>query len=67
MDWQEGLALALGALTAMLLVRRWFRLRNGRKTGKARCGCLAATATPPRGSIVYSARKGERPRILIRS
>ena len=65
-DWQQIVALLIVAVTATLLV--WSRVRRRRfKFGRdTHCGCSAPGATTPKASIVYSARKGEAPRILVK-
>jgi len=66
MDWQEAIALSIVATTAAAFA--WNRLRR-RKFSFQRdthCGCsaTAATSTPP--SITFHARKGERPRVVVK-
>jgi hypothetical protein len=67
MDWQEIIALGIVALTAALFVlARWRRRRTAKLPCDAGCGCGSAV-TPPRESVIYHARKGERPRIIVKS
>ena len=66
MDWQQPTALAIVALSAVLL--GWSRLRRrkfqfGRDT---HCGCSSPSSGAPQSSIVFHARKGETPRILVK-
>ncbi len=66
MDWQQLVALLIVATAAVLLV--WSRLRRrkfqfGRDT---HCGCSSAAGTASRSSIVFHARKGEQPRVLLK-
>ena len=66
MDWQELVALSLVALTASAF--GWSKLRRrpfrfGRDT---HCGCSAPSQTTPQHSIVFHARKGERPRMTLK-
>jgi hypothetical protein len=65
MDWQQLVALLIVATAAVLLA--WGRLRRrkfqfGRDT---HCGCGSPAGTT-RSSIVFHARKGEQPRILLK-
>ena len=66
MDWQQLVALLIVALAAALLI--WSRVRPrkfqfGRDT---HCGCSSPSGTAPKSSIVFHARKGEQPRILVK-
>jgi hypothetical protein len=66
MDWQQPTALAIVALSVALLA--WSRLRRrkfqfGRDT---HCGCSSPAGSAPKSSIVFHARKGETPQILVK-
>lgn len=66
MDWQQPTALAIVALSVALLA--WSRLRRrkfqfGRDT---HCGCSSPAGNAPQSSIVFHARKGETPQILVK-
>jgi hypothetical protein len=66
MDWQQIVALLIVATAAALLI--WSRVRRrkfqfGRDT---HCGCSSPASSAPQSSIVFHARKGERPRILVK-
>jgi hypothetical protein len=66
MDWQEITALAITAVTLALFA--WARLRR-RKFDFRRdthCGCASSTSAG-NGSIVFHARKGERPQVIVRA
>jgi hypothetical protein len=67
MEWQQIVALSLVALTASLMARnaarRW--LRSPLRAHGA-CLCPGSAGQQPPPSILYHARKGERPRIIIR-
>jgi len=69
MDWQQVTALGIVALTAVWLA--WARLRRrapGRHGPGACPGCGGGGgASGPRETVVFHARKGERPEIRIRS
>jgi len=66
-DWQQAIALLIVASAVGLLV--WGRLRR-RRFNFARdthCGCSTAGAAASQQSIVFRARKGERPQILMKT
>lgn len=67
MDWQQGIALLIVLVTASLFVRGWWKRRSDQSVCGSQCGCAGSgTATPPKVSVVYRARKGERPQIITR-
>lgn len=66
MDWQQLVALLIVATAAALLV--WGRVRPrkfqfGRDT---HCGCSSPAGAATQSSIVFHARKGEQPRVLVK-
>jgi hypothetical protein len=66
MDWQQIVALLIVAAAAALLV--WSRVRRrkfqfGRDT---HCGCSSPSAGGSQSSIVFHARKGEPPRVVVK-
>jgi hypothetical protein len=66
MDWQQAAALFIVAGTAALLA--WGRLRR-RKFSFARdthCGCAGGGLRGSAGAVVYHARKGEQPRVIVK-
>jgi hypothetical protein len=63
MAWQEPVALAIVAATVAAFVLRRVRGR-GRRAHV--CGCAGASHRLPAESIIFSARKGEKPRIIVR-
>jgi hypothetical protein len=66
MDWQQVVALLIVAGTAGLMC--WSRVRRRRFNFQAHthCGCAAGMQSGPPGSIVFRARKGERPEVLVK-
>ena len=65
MGWQELTALTIVASTASIFV--WNRLKR-RKLEFAKhgpCGC-ASHSNPPQHSIIYTSRKGEPAKILVK-
>ena len=66
MDWQQMVSLVIVALAAGLLVRSWIRQRKFSFARDTHCGCSAAGDSTPQSSIVFHARKGERPQIVMK-
>jgi hypothetical protein len=69
MDWQQLVALLIVATAATLLV--WGRVRRrkfqfGGPAAAGHCGCSSPAAAASQSSIVFHARKGERPRVLVK-
>jgi hypothetical protein len=66
MDWQQVVSLGIVAAAAFLLLRGRLR-RNRLKLGAgSHCGCEAASSAGYQNSIVFRARKGQRPEVRIR-
>jgi hypothetical protein len=66
MDWQALVSLLIVAATAGLLL--WGRVRR-RKFSFQRathCGCASISVSAPQNSIIFRARKGERPEVLVK-
>lgn len=66
-NWQTVVSLVIVALAGAGLL--WGRLRR-RKFSFARdthCGCSTAEHAPNTSSIVFHARKGERPQIIVKT
>jgi hypothetical protein len=66
MDWQQIAALGVVALTAGLFVRAKLRRRKFSFERHTHCGC-AAGGSRRQESIVFSARKGGRARIIMKT
>ena len=66
MDWQQLVSLGIVAAAAGLLV--WSKLRRRRFSFQrdTHCGCAAVHSPAPQSSIVFRARKGERPEVLVK-
>ena len=66
-DWQQAVALLIVASAVGLLV--WGRVRRRRFSFErdTHCGCSTVDAAASQQSIVFRARKGERPQILMRN
>ena len=66
MDWQQLVALAIVGFTAAVLLWSRFRPRKFSFERDTHCGCAAGKSLPPQHSIVFRARKGERPQVLVK-
>ena len=66
MDWQQLVALAIVATAAGLLVRSRFQRRKFSFERDTHCGCAATGASAGQSSIVFRARKGHRPEVLVK-
>jgi len=66
MGWQEILALSIVALTAVAFAWSRWRPRPFSLQRDTHCGCAAANSSPARQSIVFHARKGERPQVVVK-
>ena len=65
MDWQQWAALAIVAGTAGMLLRSRFRRRGFRFHEAGHCGCPGNSSISPQASIVFRARKGQRPEVRV--
>ena len=66
MDWQQLVSLAVVGCAAVLLLGSRFRRRKFSFERDTHCGCAAVPASALRNTIVFHARKGERPRVLVK-
>ncbi len=66
MDWQQLVSLMIVAATAGLLLAGRLRRRRFSFQRNTPCGCAAVGPSAPQGSIVFRARKGERPEVLVK-
>lgn len=65
MNWQQLVSLTIVGVAAALLLRNQFRRRKFSFARDTHCGCGGGhNDRPP--SVVYRARKGERPQIVIK-
>jgi hypothetical protein len=67
MDWQQIAALGVVAATAGLFLRMKLRGRKLSFEHQTHCGCAAGSRAGSRASIVFSARKGERAKIIMKA
>jgi hypothetical protein len=66
MDWQKMAALSVVAVTAVFFLRAKLRRRKFSFEHDTHCGCTAAGADGARTSIIFSARKGGRAKIIMK-
>jgi hypothetical protein len=66
MDWQQLVSLVIVASAAVLLVGDRFRRRRFSFKRETHCGCAAVPEFSPQSSIVFRARKGTRPEVLVK-
>jgi hypothetical protein len=66
MDWQQLVSLLVVASAAVLLLGSRFRRRKFSFERDTHCGCSAVEETSPQNSIVFRARKGQRPEVLVK-
>ena len=66
MDWQQLVALTIVALAAILLALSRFKRRKFSFERDTHCGCAGAGASGPQSSIVFRARKGQRPEVHVK-
>jgi hypothetical protein len=70
MDWQQLVALAIVVSAGVLLLGGRFRHRRFSFQRHTHCGCTAAatqSGLQTSNSIVFRARKGERPQVLVKT
>jgi hypothetical protein len=65
MDWQQSAALTIVGITALSFAASWWRSRNQPRHAKVCCGG-ASRRNSPQGRIIYRARKGHRPEIIVK-
>jgi len=66
MDWQQTVSLVIVAGAAVMLAGGRVRRRKFRWEQDTHCGCSAATSSASPSSIIFRARKGERPQVVVR-
>jgi hypothetical protein len=67
MDWQKIAALAVVAATAGFFLRAKLRRRKFSFEHDTHCGCSTSGPASARTSIVFSARKGGRAKIIVKN
>jgi hypothetical protein len=67
MDWQKIAALGVVAATAIFFLRAKLRRRKFSFEHDTHCGCSTGGPASARTSIIFSARKGERAKIIMKN
>jgi hypothetical protein len=66
MDWQQLVSLTIVASAGMLLLGSRFRRRRFSFERATHCGCSGVSVSAQQSSIVFHARKGQRPEVLVK-
>ena len=66
MDWQQLVSLVVVASAVVLLARSRFHRRKFSFERDTHCGCVAVRESSPQSSIVFRARKGQRPEVWVK-
>lgn len=66
MDWQQAAALVIVGATAGIMLWVRFKPRKFSLEKDTHCGCGSGGKEGPKSSIVYRAKKGERPQVTIK-
>jgi len=66
MDWQQLVSLVVVASAAVLLAGSKLRRRKFSFERDTHCGCAAVHESSPQSSIVFHARKGARPEVVVK-
>ena len=66
MNWQQAVSLAIVALAGGLFLRGQFHRRKFSFERDTHCGCSAQGQFGTKSSIVFHARKGERPEVMVK-
>jgi len=66
MDWQQSVSLCIVAAAAVGLIGSKLRRRRFTFGQEGHCGCSAVAGSNPQSSIVFRARKGQRPEVLVK-
>jgi hypothetical protein len=65
-DWQQIVSLAIVATAAAMLAAGKLRRPKFSFARVTHCGCSAVHQTSPGNSIIFRARKGERPQVVVK-
>ena len=66
MDWQQMVSLVIVAAAGLALAAGRFGRRKFSFARDTHCGCAASPISASQSSIVFRARKGERPEVRVR-
>ena len=66
MNWQQAVSLGIVGATAAILLWNKVRRRRFSLVRDTHCGCASVRQPAQQGSIIFRARKGERPQVLVK-
>jgi hypothetical protein len=66
MEWQQLVSLMIVATAAFGLLWSKFHRRKFSLARDTHCGCAATSRMAPQHSIIYRARKGQRPEVRLK-
>jgi hypothetical protein len=66
-DWQQVIALVIVGCAVGLMLYGRLRRRKFSFERDTHCGCSTTNASASQSSIIFRARKGERPQILMKT
>jgi hypothetical protein len=67
MDWQQLVSLTIVSAAAVLLLRAKFRPRKFSFQRDTHCGGCSHANAVPQHTVIFRARKGERPQVVIKT
>jgi hypothetical protein len=65
-NWQQLVSLTVVGITAGIMVYRRVRPRKFALARATHCGCSSAGRSNPANTVVFRARRGERPQVLFK-
>jgi hypothetical protein len=65
-DWQQMVSLTIVGVTAAIMLYSRFRPRKFALARATHCGCSPAGRSRPGNTVVFRARRGERPQIMFK-
>jgi len=66
MNWQQAVSLGIVSVTAAVFLWRRLRPRKFNFERDTHCGCAAGRNHSPPPRVIYRARKGERPQVILK-
>lgn len=65
-NWQQFVSLGIVGMTALIFLRSRFKPRKFSWERDTHCGCSSPGQFSPQSSMVFRARRGERPQITVK-
>jgi hypothetical protein len=66
MNWQQAVSIGIVTLTAVLFWRGRFGSRKFQFSRQTHCGCGSGRKGAAPAGVIYRARKGQRPQIILK-